>query len=157
MNKEQKTAVVEELSTELKDADAIFAIDYRGISVPQAAELRSGLRDADARFRVVKNRLTLLAADKAGTKGHQVHKFSPKGEKLLSLGVAGKASNADGEFNQPNDVVVGPDGSIYVADGHEAQGMITANAFGKATQRPPPPSTSQVSLPSQKGATEFII
>ena len=67
MDKEQKTAVVKELADELKDAEAIFAVDYRGISVPQAAELRSGLRDADARFRVVKNRLTLRAADEAGT------------------------------------------------------------------------------------------
>jgi large subunit ribosomal protein L10 len=67
MDKEQKTAVVKELADELKDAQAIFAVDYRGISVPQAAELRSGLRDADARFRVVKNRLTLRAADEAGT------------------------------------------------------------------------------------------
>jgi large subunit ribosomal protein L10 len=67
MDKEQKTAVVMELAEELKDAQAIFAVDYRGISVPQAAELRSGLRDADARFRVVKNRLTLRAADEAGT------------------------------------------------------------------------------------------
>ena len=71
MNKEQKTAVVEELTEELKDAEAIFAIDYRGISVPQAAELRSGLREADASFRVVKNRLTLRAADAAGTEEHQ--------------------------------------------------------------------------------------
>ena len=81
-----------------------------------------------------------FAGNKAGTKGHQVHKFSPKGEKLLSLGVAGKAGNADGEFNQPNDVVVGPDGSIYVADGHDAQGMITTNAvaeldFGQFSKR----------------------
>jgi large subunit ribosomal protein L10 len=67
MDKDQKTAVVKELTEELKDAEAIFAVDYRGISVPQAAELRSGLRDADARFRVVKNRLTLRAADEAGT------------------------------------------------------------------------------------------
>jgi large subunit ribosomal protein L10 len=67
MDREQKTAVVKELAEELKDSDAIFAVDYRGISVPQAAELRSGLRDADARFRVVKNRLTLRAADEAGT------------------------------------------------------------------------------------------
>jgi len=59
--------VVKELAEELKDAQAIFAVDYRGISVPQAAELRSGLRAADARFRVVKNRLTLRAADDAGT------------------------------------------------------------------------------------------
>ena len=55
-----------------------------------------------------------FAANKAGTKGHQVHKFSPKGEKLLSLGMAGKAGNADGQFNQPNDVVVGPDGCTVV-------------------------------------------
>jgi len=67
-----------------------------------------------------------FSGNKDGTKGHQVHKFSPKGEKLMSLGVAGKPGNADGQFNQPNAVVVGPDGNIYVADGHDAQGMITA-------------------------------
>jgi large subunit ribosomal protein L10 len=67
MDREQKTAVVKELAEQLKDAQAIFAVDYRGISVPQAAELRSGLLDADARFRIVKNRLTLRAADEAGT------------------------------------------------------------------------------------------
>src|SRR3954462_916467 len=70
-----------------------------------------------------------FSGNKAGTKGHQVHKFSPKGEKLLSLGTAGKPGNADGQFNQPNDVVVGPDGSISVADGHDAQGMTTAQAI----------------------------
>ncbi len=69
MDRDQKTAVVKELAEELKDSGAIFAIDYRGISVPQAAELRTGLREADARFRIVKNRLTLRAADEAGTEG----------------------------------------------------------------------------------------
>src|SRR5262245_49479460 len=77
MNKEQKAAVVEELSKELSDADAIFAIDYRGISVPQAAELRAGLRDADARFRIVKNRLTLRAVDAAGTAPLKEHLEGP--------------------------------------------------------------------------------
>jgi large subunit ribosomal protein L10 len=77
MNKEEKTAVVAELTDELKQADAVFAIDYRGISVPQAAELRAGLRDADTRFRVVKNRLTLLAADKAGTETLKEHLEGP--------------------------------------------------------------------------------
>jgi large subunit ribosomal protein L10 len=77
MNKEQKTAVVEELSKELSDAEAIFAIDYRGISVPQAAELREGLREADTRFRVVKNRLTLRAADTAGTETIKEHLEGP--------------------------------------------------------------------------------
>jgi large subunit ribosomal protein L10 len=77
MDREQKTAVVKELADELKDAEAIFAVDYRGISVPQAAELRSGLRDADARFRVVKNRLTLRAADAAGTEELKEHLEGP--------------------------------------------------------------------------------
>ena len=79
--------------------------------------------------------VTDFAANKAGTKGQQVHKFSPKGEKLLSLGVAGKAGNADGQFNQPNAVVVGADGSIYVADGHDAQGMTSANAVAEGIKR----------------------
>jgi large subunit ribosomal protein L10 len=77
MNRDQKTAVVKELAEELKDAQAIFAVDYRGISVPQAAELRSGLRDADARFRIVKNRLTLRAADEAGTESLKEHLEGP--------------------------------------------------------------------------------
>jgi large subunit ribosomal protein L10 len=66
MNKEQKTATIEEIAAQIEGAEAIFAVDYRGISVPQAAELRSKLREADASFRVVKNRLTKLAAKQAG-------------------------------------------------------------------------------------------
>jgi large subunit ribosomal protein L10 len=77
MDRDQKTAVVKELAGELKDAEAIFAVDYRGISVPQAAELRSGLRNADARFRVVKNRLTLRAAEAAGTEALKEHLEGP--------------------------------------------------------------------------------
>jgi large subunit ribosomal protein L10 len=77
MDRDQKTAVVEQLTEELKGATAIFAVDYRGISVPQAAELREGLREADARFRVVKNRLTLRAADAAGTDGLKDHLTGP--------------------------------------------------------------------------------
>jgi len=66
MNKDQKAAVVDEVAAQISDSGAVFAVDYRGISVPQAAELRAKLRDADASFRVVKNSLTERAADKAG-------------------------------------------------------------------------------------------
>ena len=66
MNRDQKAAVVEELSEEIRGADAIFAVDYRGISVAEAADLRNRLREADTRFRVVKNSLTERATDKAG-------------------------------------------------------------------------------------------
>ncbi|MBM3770194.1 MAG: hypothetical protein FJW27_02710 [Acidimicrobiia bacterium] len=89
-----------------------------------------------------------FAGNEAGTKGHQVHKFSPKGEKLLSLGIAGKPGNADGQFNQPNDVAVGPDGSIYVSDGHDAQGMTTAAQVAEGLKRG---ATSRISKFSPDG------
>jgi len=63
MNRDQKQAAVAEISTELEAASAVFAVDYRGISVPQAAELRSKLRESDASFTVVKNRLAKRATD----------------------------------------------------------------------------------------------
>ena len=66
MNRDQKAAVVEEVATQIQESEAVFAVDYRGISVPQAAELRTKLNEAGARFRVVKNTLTQLSADKAG-------------------------------------------------------------------------------------------
>jgi large subunit ribosomal protein L10 len=66
MNREEKSATIQEIAAQIEASEAIFAVDYRGISVPQAAELRAKLREADASFRIVKNRLTKLAADKAG-------------------------------------------------------------------------------------------
>ncbi|HTA15895.1 MAG TPA: 50S ribosomal protein L10 [Solirubrobacteraceae bacterium] len=66
MNREQKAATIEALATEIDSSEAVFAVDYRGISVSQVAELRSKLRDADATFRVVKNSLTERAADQVG-------------------------------------------------------------------------------------------
>jgi len=89
-----------------------------------------------------------FSGNKAGTKGHQVHKFSPKGEKLISLGIAGKPGNADGQFNQPNDVIVGPDGSIFVSDGHDAQGMTTNAALEEGLKRG---ATSRISKFSPDG------
>jgi large subunit ribosomal protein L10 len=66
MNRDEKAQAIEQIAAEIEAAEAIFAVDYRGISVPQAAELRGKLREADASFRIVKNRLTKIAADKAG-------------------------------------------------------------------------------------------
>lgn len=55
-------------------------------------------------------------------RGHQVHKFSPTGELLMSLGQAGKAGDGNDVFNQPSDVLVAPNGDIFVADGHSSSG-----------------------------------
>lgn len=52
-------------------------------------------------------------------KGHQVIKLSPTGEELMRLGEAGVAGDDENHFNQPSDVLVAPNGDIFVADGHD--------------------------------------
>ncbi len=66
MNRDQKAAAIAEIATHIDESEAIFAVDYRGITVAQVAELRTKLREADATFKVVKNSLTERAADQVG-------------------------------------------------------------------------------------------
>ena len=51
------------------------------------------------------------------TKGHQVFKFNPDGRLLLTLGKTGGGAEPD-YFYQPNDIVVAPNGDIFVSEGH---------------------------------------
>jgi large subunit ribosomal protein L10 len=67
MNRDEKAAVIDRIAGELEESQAVFAVDYRGITVSQIADLRTKLRAVDASFSVVKNSLTERAADKAGT------------------------------------------------------------------------------------------
>jgi large subunit ribosomal protein L10 len=69
VNRDEKAAAIAEIATQIQESEAVYAVDYRGISVTQAAELRGRLRDADATFRIVKNTLTERAADQAGADG----------------------------------------------------------------------------------------
>ena len=69
MNREQKAQAIDEVAGAIQESEAIFAVDYRGISVPQAAALRTTLRGVDATFRVVKNTLAERSADQAGAEG----------------------------------------------------------------------------------------
>ncbi len=95
MNKDQKAAVVDELAEEIRSAEAIFAVDYRGISVAAAADLRARLRDSQTRFRIVKNSLTERASDKAG-----VESLKPMLEGPTALAfVAGDAALAAKALN----------------------------------------------------------
>src|SRR3954452_4686651 len=64
MNRDQKAAVIDEVASQIEEAQAIFAVDYRGLTVRQAADLRGRLIEIDANLRVVKNTLTERAADK---------------------------------------------------------------------------------------------
>ncbi|HVE68327.1 MAG TPA: 50S ribosomal protein L10 [Solirubrobacteraceae bacterium] len=104
MNKEEKAAVVDQIADELKGSEAIFAVDYRGISVPQAAELRGRLREADASFRIVKNRLTARAAERAGTQGLGELLEGPTALTFVR-GDAALAAKALNDFSRATDIL----------------------------------------------------
>jgi sugar lactone lactonase YvrE len=59
--------------------------------------------------------------DQTPGKGHQVFKFSPDGKLLMTLGRAGMPGETNDTFNRPSDVVVAPNGDIFVADGHRGK------------------------------------
>ena len=66
MPTERKIALVEELKDLISAAEIAIATSYQGIGVAEQTELRSAMREAGVRFRVVKNTLLLRAADDAG-------------------------------------------------------------------------------------------
>ncbi len=55
-------------------------------------------------------------------RGHLVFKFSPTGDVLLRLGTPGMAGSDRDSFNSPSDVVVAPNGNVFIADGHNDNG-----------------------------------
>jgi len=99
MDRTQKAAVIEEVAQQIQEAEAIYAVDYRGASVPQAAELRARLRDADATFRVVKNTLTERAADQAGAEGLKAYLDGPTALTFVR-GDAAAAAKALSDFRR---------------------------------------------------------
>lgn len=95
MDRDEKAAVAEQIAGQIEQSEAIFAVDYRGINVPQIAELRMKLRDADASFRVVKNTLTQRAADKAGKEQLKQYLDGPTAFAFINgdIAIAAKALN----------------------------------------------------------------
>jgi large subunit ribosomal protein L10 len=104
MNREQKAAAIAEIATEIQEAQAVFAVDYRGISVPQAAELRAKLREADTRFRVVKNTLTERAADQAGAEALKELLVGPTALAFVR-GDAAAAAKAIADYGRATDLL----------------------------------------------------
>jgi large subunit ribosomal protein L10 len=104
MNRDEKASTIEEIAAQIEAAEAIFAVDYRGISVPQAAELRGKLREADASFRIVKNRLTKIAADKVGEERLAELLQGPTALTFVR-GDTAQAAKAISTFNKEHDVL----------------------------------------------------
>lgn len=123
MDRDQKAAAIAELTEDLKGAEAIFAVDYRGISVTQASDLRRQLSEADAVFKVVKNRLAKRAAADAGTEEIDELLIGPTALTLIR-GDAVIAAKAISTFTREHDVLEFKggfmDGAALDADGFQA-------------------------------------
>jgi large subunit ribosomal protein L10 len=91
MNREQKAAAIEEIAGQIQESEAIFAVDYRGITVAQVADLRVKLNDSDASLRVVKNTLTERAADQTDTAALKALLAGPTALTFVRGDVAGAA------------------------------------------------------------------
>src|ERR1700712_2614177 len=104
MNREEKSATIQEIAAQIEGAEAIFAVDYRGISVPQAAELRGKLRETDSSFRIVKNRLTKRAATQVGEERLAEMLVGPTALTFVR-GDTAAAAKAIATFNKTHDVL----------------------------------------------------
>jgi large subunit ribosomal protein L10 len=130
VNREQKSTAIAEIADEIRESEAIVAVDYRGISVPQAAELRTKLRDADASFRIVKNTLTERAADAAGAEDLKVHLEGPTALAFVrgDIAVAAKALSS---FQKEHDLLTFKGGLM----GTQVIGADEINALSKLPSR----------------------
>jgi large subunit ribosomal protein L10 len=104
LDRTQKAATIDEIAAQIQESEAVFAVDYRGISVPQAAELRTALRGVDSSFRITKNTLTERAADKAGAEDLKEHLEGPTALTLVR-GDAAAAAKAIADFNRANGIL----------------------------------------------------
>lgn len=104
MNRDEKAAVIDQVAEQIQESQAIFALDYRGITVSQAAALRANLREADATLRVVKNTLTERAADKAGAEDLKGFLDGPTAFTFVR-GDAALAAKALATFRRENDLL----------------------------------------------------
>jgi DNA-binding beta-propeller fold protein YncE len=104
------------------DLDVVFRFDQDGEILTQFGaglfEWPHGIDvDDDGNVWVVDAR-----GDEGRRRGHQVIKFSPEGEVLMRIGTAGVAGRTRTTLSEPNDVLVAPNGDIFVGDGHPADG-----------------------------------
>ena len=65
----QKKEEVSKLAAEMKEAKIILLTDYRGINVTDVTNLRTDLRNVNAKYTVIKNNITRRALAEAGIEG----------------------------------------------------------------------------------------
>ncbi len=79
----RKAQTIDELTEQLANAKLVVLTDYRGLKVSDLQGLRTTLRPIDGEFRIAKNTLTRIAAERAGIEG-----LEPVLEGPLAIGFA---------------------------------------------------------------------
>ena len=69
ISRSEKEAIIQELQGKFKSSSVAVFTDYRGLSVTEVTRLRRRLREAGCEFKVAKNTLTGLAANRIGLEG----------------------------------------------------------------------------------------
>ena len=67
----------------------------------------------------------------ANIRSHTIRKYSPDGKLLLTLGEPGRAGADRSHFDKPTDMVILPEGDIFVCDGYGNQRVMHFDATGK--------------------------
>ncbi|HEU4962519.1 MAG TPA: 50S ribosomal protein L10 [Bacilli bacterium] len=75
--REEKVALVSELTEKLQNSKSTIITDYRGLTVSEVTELRKQLRDAGIEYKVLKNTMTRRAAEAANLSEVNEHLTGP--------------------------------------------------------------------------------
>ena len=105
-----KVAKVDEIATKLETAGTVVVTEYRGLDVPAQAQLRAAVKDAGGEFKIYKNTLTKLAAERTGMALGQ-HLTGPTALAFAYAPEGGQSdpvslSKALTEFQKTNDALV---------------------------------------------------
>ena len=123
MNKTEKTQLVNELSTKIKGAKALYYTDFTGLNVKRMTELRRRLRRAGVEYVVIKNTLALRAVNESGLVGERLK--GPTGIVVAADAVAGAKVLTD--FAKENDQKPAVKGGMFDGRALDAK-QITALA-----------------------------
>lgn len=77
MNRTEKKALVENLNQTFRSAKSVVLVDFRGMKVAEATELRRQIAKANCEYQVVKNTLALIAAKNTVFEGLKEHFQGP--------------------------------------------------------------------------------
>ena len=105
MNRQQKEAAVGHLAYEFGAAEAVYAVDYRGLTVAQISELRARLLTNETTLKVVKNSVTKLAAEKAEVATISEHLTGPTALAFVRGDAAASAKILQGFVKESGDIL----------------------------------------------------